>query len=119
MRALDPAGGGGWELVTLTNDGLLGYGRSGGSDGHRVVADLAVALPTMSDGAGRTRSSSAPASTTRPAPSSAPKDVRRAIERALLALGRQSYLTGIIGAARCVGAPRAAASPAGSSLIAA
>jgi YVTN family beta-propeller protein len=104
-HALDPASGGAWELVTLTNDGLLGYGRSGGAGGYRVVPDLAVALPTISDG-GRTYAFELrPGIRYSTGPLVRPQDVRRAIERTLLALGRQSYFIGIVGAARCLKAP--------------
>ena len=37
----------------MTNDGLLGYSRAGGAQSFTVVPDLAVGLPTVSDG-GRT-----------------------------------------------------------------
>src|SRR5262249_39530432 len=53
-RAFDPASGyASWELTTITNDGLLGYSRAGGAETYSVVPDLAVGLPTVSDG-GRT-----------------------------------------------------------------
>jgi YVTN family beta-propeller protein len=104
-RALDPASGDAWELLTLTNDGLLGYGRSGGAEGYRVVPDLAVALPTVGDG-GRTYTFElrpgirySTGATVRPA------DVRRGIQRTLLALGQQSAFIGIVGAARCIEKP--------------
>src|SRR5262249_57675507 len=100
--ALDPASGNGWDLTTLTNDGLLGYGRSGGAEGYRVVPDLAVALPTVSDG-GRTYTFQlrpgirySTGAVVRPA------DVRRRIAPSLLASGQRSDFIGIIGAARCV-----------------
>jgi YVTN family beta-propeller protein len=109
-RALDPASGyGEAELLTLTNDGLLGYGRSGGAEGYRVVPDLAVALPTVSNG-GRTY-----AFQLRPGIHYStgavvqPEDVRRGIERALLANASSlpnSYLTGIVGATGCVRRPK-------------
>jgi YVTN family beta-propeller protein len=105
VRGLDPASGDAWELTTLTNDGLLGYGRSGGAEGDRVVPDLAVALPTVSDG-GRTYTFQlwpgirySTGAVVRPA------DVRRGIERSLLAVGRWSYFIGIVGAASCVARP--------------
>ena len=109
-KALDPASGYGEEaLLTLTNDGLVGYGRSGGADGYRVVPDLAAALPTVSDG-GRTYAFQlrpdihySTGAVVRPA------DVRRGIERALLTSGSTtpaSYLTGIVGAAGCVATPK-------------
>ena len=105
VQALDPAQSGAWELLTLTNDGLLGYGRAGGADGYRVVPDLAVALPTVSAG-GRTYSFQlrpgirySTGGVVRPA------DVRRGIERTLLTYGSKSPFTGIVGATRCVAAP--------------
>ncbi len=110
VKALDPASGyAEAELLTLTNDGLLGYGRSGGADGYRVVPDLAVALPTVSDG-GRTYAFQlrpgirySTGAVVRPA------DIRSGIERALLTSGKAtpaSYLTGIVGATECVAAPK-------------
>ncbi len=105
VHALDPSSGEAWELLTLTNDGLLGYGRSGGSDGYRVVPDLAVALPTASDG-GRTYAFQlrpgirfSTGAVVRPA------DVRRGVERSLVAFGSNSYLNSIVGATRCLAAP--------------
>ncbi len=107
---LDPASGyAAWELLTLTNDGLLDYGRSGGADSYRVVPNLAVALPTVSDG-GRTY-------TFRMRPDIRystgavvqPADIRRGIERAVAGGGSNppnSYLGGIVGASVCVKAPK-------------
>jgi peptide/nickel transport system substrate-binding protein len=108
--SLDPASGyASWELLTLTNDGLVGYGRSGGADSYRVVPDLASALPTVSDG-GRTYTFRmrrgirySTGAVVRPA------DFRRGIERALLIGGADapnSYLGGIVGAAACVKAAK-------------
>jgi peptide/nickel transport system substrate-binding protein len=97
------------ELLTLTNDGLLGYGRSGGADSLRVVPDLASALPSITDG-GRTY-------TFRVRPDIRystgafvrPADFRRGIERALAISGKDipsSYLSGIVGASECLATPR-------------
>ena len=109
-KSLDPAGGyGAWELLTLTNDGLVGYGRSGGAAATRVVPDLAVSLPTVSDGGrsytfklrrGIRYSTGAPVQ---------PADVRRGIERSLLLGGRGApgiYFTEIVGGVACVKTPR-------------
>ena len=50
-KELDPASGySAWELLTLTNDGLLGYSQAGGAETYKVVPDLATGLPTVSDG---------------------------------------------------------------------
>ncbi len=104
--ALDPASGEAWDLLTLTNDGLLGYGRTGGAEGYRVVSDLALALPTISDG-GRTYTFELrPGIRYSTGALVRPDDVRRGIERTLLAFGHQSYFIGIVGAARCVKAPK-------------
>ena len=105
VPALDPSIGAAWELLTLTNDGLLGYGRSGGAEGYRVVPDLAVALPTVSAG-GRTYGFQLrPSIRYSTGAVVRPADVRRGIERALLFSGPSSNYTGIVGAARCVAAP--------------
>jgi peptide/nickel transport system substrate-binding protein len=108
-KALDPASGyAEEELLTLTNDGLLGYGRSGGAEGYRVVPDLAVALPTVSDG-GRTYTFQLrPGIRYSTGVVVQPADIRRGIERALLTSGKAtpaSYLIGIVGASGCVAAP--------------
>jgi YVTN family beta-propeller protein len=105
VEALDPAIGGAWELLTATNDGLLGYGRSGGAEGYRVVPDLAAALPGVSDG-GRTYAFQLrPGIRYSTGALVRPPDIRRGIERALLAPGLGSNFTGIVGAARCVATP--------------
>src|SRR5262249_61710591 len=50
-KTLDPASGySAWELLTLTNDGLLGYSQAGGAATYKVVPDLATGLPTVSNG---------------------------------------------------------------------
>src|SRR5207249_4143571 len=52
--SVDPAVyGAPWGTLILTNDGLTGFRRVGGSDGARLVPDLATTLPTPTDG-GRT-----------------------------------------------------------------
>jgi peptide/nickel transport system substrate-binding protein len=42
-----------WQILAVTNDGLVGYRRVGGPAGAQVVPDLAVSTPAVSDG-GRT-----------------------------------------------------------------
>lgn len=37
-----------WQLLTITNDGLLAYKRVGGPEGTTLVPDLAASLPTVS-----------------------------------------------------------------------
>jgi ABC-type transport system substrate-binding protein/DNA-binding SARP family transcriptional activator/streptogramin lyase len=55
-KSLDPAEFAGfsqWQMLSLTNDGLVAYRRVGGLAGSTLVPDLATALPSPSDG-GRT-----------------------------------------------------------------
>jgi peptide/nickel transport system substrate-binding protein len=105
-KSLDPASGySAWELLTLTNDGLLGYSRAGGAESYKVVADLATGLPTVSDDGltytfqlrkGIRYSTGGVVE---------PADIRRGIERALLESGGQvpgSYLAVIEGGGGCL-----------------
>jgi peptide/nickel transport system substrate-binding protein len=97
-----------WKILSLTNDGLTAFRRTGGPDGNRVVPDLALSLPRISD-AGRTYafqmrrgirySDGEPV---------LPADIRRGLARVLRAGGPAAELyTGIVGAARCVRRPAA------------
>jgi len=53
-REIDPATGYGfWGLLSITNDGLVGFKHVGGSEGTQLVPDLATSLPTPTD-AGKT-----------------------------------------------------------------
>jgi peptide/nickel transport system substrate-binding protein len=94
----------------LTNDGLTAFKRVGGSDGSQVVPDLAVSVPTPTDGGriytfqlrrGIRYSNGEPVK---------PEDFRRAIERDLVLASGESFdlpaFLGIVGAARCVAHPR-------------
>jgi YVTN family beta-propeller protein len=38
-----------WSMIILTNDGLLGWKRTGGQAGAELVPDLALSLPSVSD----------------------------------------------------------------------
>ena len=109
--SVDPAVFGGitqWQLLSMTNDGLVTYRRVGGLAGNTLVPDLATSLPTPTED-GRTytfrvrpgiRYSSG--AVVRPA------DFRRAIER-VFRVGNgyyQSAFSGIVGAERCAQSPR-------------
>jgi len=39
-----------WQLLILTHDGLLGFKRAGGTEGTKLVPDLATAIPKPQDG---------------------------------------------------------------------
>ncbi len=107
-KMLDPASGySAWELLTLTNDGLLGYSQAGGAETYKIVPDLATGLPTVSDG-GRTYTfqlrKGIRYSTDEVVQ---PADIRRGIERALLQSGDQfpkmtPYLAAIEGSGGCL-----------------
>ena len=95
--------------LLMTNDSLTTFKRVGGSDGSQVVPDLAVSLPTPTDGGltytfqlrrGIRYSNGAPVR---------PEDFRRAIERSLVLSSDEfdlSAFLGIVGAPRCVAHPR-------------
>jgi YVTN family beta-propeller protein len=94
-----------WQMLSVTNDGLVGYRRVGGPAGDTLVPDLATALPAPVDG-GRTYtfhlrpgirySNGTPVR---------PEDFRHAIER-VFAIGAAAFeYAGIAGAAQCQRAP--------------
>jgi YVTN family beta-propeller protein len=98
-----------WQIVMLTNDGLTGYRRVGGSAGTRLVPDLAVSLPAPTDGGltytfrlrrGIHYSTGAEVE---------PSDIRRGIERSFDLAGAAyyaPYFGSIRGATRCLAAPK-------------
>ena len=101
-----------WQMLSMTNDGLVGYRRVGGLAGNQLVPDLARSLPRPTDG-GRTYTFRLRAglrySTGELVRSS---DLRRAIERDFAVAGQQNpgipaYYAGIVGAGRCLGRPGA------------
>jgi YVTN family beta-propeller protein len=119
IDSIDPALAyfvGTWDLLAVTNDGLVGFKRVGGLDGNTLVPDLATSLPRPSD-AGRTysfrlrsgiRFSNGKAVT--------PDDVRASFERLFRAYfldeqhkrvpsPRLDFYSGIIGAATCAKHP--------------
>ena len=94
-----------WSALSMTNDGLVTYQRVGGSDGARLVPDLATSIPSPTDG-GRTYTFQL-----RPQPvyystgaRVQPADFRRAIERALAlnaVSGAGGFFTNLVGAGAC------------------
>jgi len=95
-----------WQMLSLTNDGLVGYRRVTGLAGDQLVPDLAVALPVPAGGGttytfrlrtGIRYSTGAPVR---------PEDFRRAIERVLVINrhgnpGILPFYAGIAGAGQC------------------
>jgi ABC-type transport system substrate-binding protein/DNA-binding SARP family transcriptional activator/streptogramin lyase len=109
-QSLDPATFAGvsqWQVLSMTNDGLVTYRRAGGLSGSTVVPDLAISLPAPTDG-GRTYTFQlrrgirySTGALVRP------EDFRRALER-VFEFGNgypQSFYTGIAGAAACMKNP--------------
>jgi YVTN family beta-propeller protein len=95
-----------WQMLAMTNDGLVGYRRAGGPAGDQLVPDLATALPVPADG-GRTYTFHLRAGIRYSTGALVrPEDFRRAIERVFMIDKRQSpfippFYAGIAGAARC------------------
>ena len=96
-----------WTMLSMTNDGLVTYRRTGGQAGDSLVPDLATSLPSPTDH-GRTYtfqlrrgirySSGAPVR---------PEDFRRELERVLLRDDWYgwSFYAGIVGAEACLKEP--------------
>jgi YVTN family beta-propeller protein len=101
--SLDPTLDGAWNLLAVTNDGLVDFKRVGGADGGTLVPNLALRLPTATDGErsyafelrkGVRYSNGEPLRAS---------DVRRAIERGFRIDESYSWLyQGIVGADACV-----------------
>ena len=99
-----------WQMLSLTNDGLVGYRRVTGLAGDQLVPDLATALPVPTDGGRtytfrlRTGIRYSTGALVRP------EDFRRAIERVLV-INRQGnssilpFYAGIVGASQCESGP--------------
>ncbi len=108
--SLDPAQFAGlsqWQMLSMTNDGLLTYRRVGGLAGSTLVPDLATSLPVPTDN-GRTYTFQlrrgirySNGALVRP------EDFREEIER-IFKLGNgygESFYTGLVGAQACMEAP--------------
>jgi ABC-type transport system substrate-binding protein/class 3 adenylate cyclase len=93
-----------WGILSMTNDGLVGFRRVGGIEGVQLVPDLAVSLPAPTDD-GRTYTfrlrKGTRYSTGKPVQ---PADFRTAIERVLeakIGAPTRNYFLDIVGADRC------------------
>lgn len=102
--AYDPPG---WEVLSTTNDGLVGFQRVGGSEGTQLVPDLATSLPTPTDG-GKTYAFQlrkgiqySTGALVRPS------DVRATFERLFkVHTPEPGYYAGILGGAHCLKDPK-------------
>jgi peptide/nickel transport system substrate-binding protein len=104
--ALSPAPTG-WSVLSLTNDGLVGFRRVGGVQGTQLVPDLAVSLPTPTDGGTTYTFRVRPGIRYSNGTLVQPADFERALER-LFEVGYghgdpyYNYYRGIVGADRCI-----------------
>jgi peptide/nickel transport system substrate-binding protein len=95
-----------WSVLTMTNDGLVGFRRVGGVQGTQLVPDLAVSLPTPTDSGKAYLFQVRPRIRYANGEPVQPDDFKRAIER-LLEIGDRGgggnayYYGGIVGADHC------------------
>jgi YVTN family beta-propeller protein len=99
-----------WQMLSMTNDGLVGYRRVGGLAGDQLVPDLATALPVPTD-SGRTYVFRLrPGIRYSTGQLVRPEDFRHAIERVFMIDKQQNpaippVYAGIVGAGRCEHGP--------------
>jgi peptide/nickel transport system substrate-binding protein len=97
-----------WQMLSVTNDGLVTYRRTGGPGGDTLVPDLAAALPAPTAG-GRTYTFQLrPGIRYSNGEPVKPADFRRAIERLFIVDGGggpADFYLGIVGAGRCAHHP--------------
>jgi ABC-type transport system substrate-binding protein/DNA-binding SARP family transcriptional activator len=95
-----------WQMLSVTNDGLVGYQRTGGPAGDTLVPDLATALPAPVDSGTTYTFHLRPGIRYSNGTPVRPEDFRRAIERDFaINAGPGSYYIGIVGAGQCLRTP--------------
>jgi ABC-type transport system substrate-binding protein/DNA-binding SARP family transcriptional activator len=100
-----------WQMLSMTNDGLVGYRRVTGLAGDELVPDLATALPAPSDGGKTYTFRLRPGLRYSTGGLIRPEDFRRAIERVFTIDKKQGnpsilpFYAGIVGASRCERSP--------------
>jgi peptide/nickel transport system substrate-binding protein len=97
------------QVFVLTNDGLTGFRRVGGAAGYQLEPDLAVRLPTPTDGGRSYTFRLRPGIRYSTGALVRPEDFRLAIERSLVVnpvLGNLGYYVRIRGASSCLAAPK-------------
>ena len=91
-----------WPVLTMTNDGLVGFRRVGGVQGAQLVPDLAVSLPTPTDSGKTYTFQVRPGIRYSNGKLVQPDDFQRAIERLFEVGGNEAVYYGeIVGADRC------------------
>ena len=104
--ALDPANAyNGWDVLPLTNDGLVAFRRVGGQQGADLVPDLAASLPQITDGGRSYGFRLRPGIRYSTGAAVRASDIRHGIERVLRRRSLPVFYTGIRGARRCVARP--------------
>jgi YVTN family beta-propeller protein len=99
-----------WDILSMTNDGLVGYRRVGGPAGSTVVPDLAKALPVPSDGGKTYTFRLRPGIRFSSGRLVRPEDFRRALER-VFRINHGSgpaafFYSGLVGARQCERIPQ-------------
>ena len=95
-----------WLLLRMTNDGLVAFNETSGLAGARLVPDLAVSLPTPTDGGKTYAFRLRPNIHYSTGGIVKASDVRATIERGFEIGCSCPYYDGIVGAARCKHDPR-------------
>jgi peptide/nickel transport system substrate-binding protein len=86
-----------WEMLSMTNDGLVAFKRVPGPDGETVVADLARALPTPTNGGRTYRFQLRTGITYSTGQPVRPEDIRYALERTFTDNGKRTPTEGSLG----------------------
>ena len=94
------------QVAALAYDGLMGFRRVGGDAGLQLVPDLAVSLPAPSDGGRSYSFRLRPGIRYSTGALVQPEDFRRTIERSILLPGPGFYFDDVVGARRCLAAPK-------------
>lgn len=94
------------QVLAVTNDGLTGFRRVGGTGGTRLVQDLAVSIPTPTDGGLTYAFHLRPGIRYSTGAAVQPQDFRRALQRSLVGGDESNYYSHIVGAAACLADPK-------------
>ena len=90
-----------WQLLINTHDGLTQFKRVGGTEGTKIVPDLATALPTPTDGGKTYVFHIRPGIKFSNGTTMKPSDFVRTFERQFTVPGPTSFYSGIVGADKC------------------
>jgi peptide/nickel transport system substrate-binding protein len=90
-----------WQLLINTHDGLTQFKRVGGTEGTKIVPDLATALPTPTDGGKTYVFHIRPGIKFSDGTTMKPSDFVRTFERQFTVPGPTSFYSGIVGANKC------------------